>query len=394
MSKTENKTFSFDPLGYYAILGVAYNAGEEEIKQNYREQAKVLHPDRNPDENALEKFQKLSVAYDVLKDETSRLIYDLMAQAHPKESFPDINALKAYKNRSGEEDVTVRALVLRQVTGKIFKFSDVENYEICNFKEAQTAVLLASVSNWFLGWWHPKAFGKNLQALIENIKGINTNRQDNFTLLTHNAVAYWEDGKREQALLSALQAGYYANTYQKGLLNKFIAMLNVRTSVKLPIWNWGRLKALQLIVPAVLVLTVLLSLSTRVMTDSELAKYFAKKDEITYFQQVQFRTGGETVDDMVVGRIIDLPADPQDTRLLYHTKMEVKAMHGPSDDFDVMATLKPRQTVRMTGYTPDNIWYRVQIDNGEMGFVRAEFLAKGVGTKIPDGSKVYTGPEL
>ena len=95
MSKIENKTFSFDPLGYYAILGVAYNAGEEEIKQNYREQAKVLHPDRNPDENALEKFQKLSVAYDVLKDETSRLIYDLMAQAHPKESFPDINALKA-----------------------------------------------------------------------------------------------------------------------------------------------------------------------------------------------------------------------------------------------------------------------------------------------------------
>ena len=130
------------------------------------------------------------------------------------------------------------------------------------------------------------------------------------------------------------------------------------------------------------------------MTDSELAKYFAKKDEITYFQQVQFRTGGETVDDMVVGRIIDLPADPQDTRLLYHTKTETKAMHGPSDDFDVMTTLKPRQTVRMTGYTPDNIWYRVQIDNGEMGFVRAEFLAKGVGTKIPDGSKIYTGPEL
>ena len=140
MSKTENKTFSFDPLGYYAILGVAYNAEEEEIKQNYREQAKVLHPDRNPDENALEKFQKLSVAYDVLKDETSRLIYDLMAQAHPKESFPDINALKAYKNRSGEEDISVRSLVLRQVTGKIVKFSDVENYEICNF---------INFGNWF-----------------------------------------------------------------------------------------------------------------------------------------------------------------------------------------------------------------------------------------------------
>lgn len=394
MSKTENKTFSFDPLGYYEILGVAYNAPEEEIKQNYREKAKVLHPDRNPDENALEKFQKLSVAYDVLKDANSRLIYDLMAQAHPKESFPDINALKAYKNHSGEEDISVRTIALRQVTGKIIKFSDVENHEICNFKEAQTAVLLASISNWFLGWWHPKAFGRNLQALLENFKGINANRQDNFTLLTHNAVAYWEDGKREQALLSALQAGYYANAYQKGLLNKFIAMLNIRTTAKLPVWNWGRLKALQLIIPGFLVLAVLLSLTSRVMTDSELAKYFAKKNEITYFQQVQFRTGGETVDDMVVGRIIDLPADSTDTKLLYHTVSAVNAMHGPSDEFDVMKQLKARQTVRVTGYTPDNIWYRVQIDNGEMGFVRAEFLKKGVGAKIPDGSKVYTGPEI
>ncbi len=105
MSKTENRTFSFDPLGYYAILGVAYDASETEIKQNYRERAKLLHPDRNPGENALENFQKLSVAYDVLKDETSRLIYDLMAQTHPRESFPDINALKPYKNRAGEEDV-------------------------------------------------------------------------------------------------------------------------------------------------------------------------------------------------------------------------------------------------------------------------------------------------
>lgn len=171
-------------------------------------------------------------------------------------------------------------------------------------------------------------------------------------------------------------------------------MLNIRTSAKIPLWKWGRLKAIQLIIPFSLVLAVLFSLSSKVVTDSELAKYFAKKNEITYFQQVQFRTGGETVDDMVVGRIIDLPPDPEDTRLLYHTTTEVKAMYGPSDNFDVMTTLKPRQTVRMTGYSPDNIWYRVQIDNGEMGFVRAEFLKKGIGAKIPDGSKVYTGPEL
>lgn len=87
MSKTENRTFSFDPLGYYAILGVAYDASETEIKQNYRERAKLLHPDRNPGENALENFQKLSVAYDVLKDETSRLIYDDWHRRTPGKAF-------------------------------------------------------------------------------------------------------------------------------------------------------------------------------------------------------------------------------------------------------------------------------------------------------------------
>lgn len=394
MSKMENRTFSFDPLGYYAILGVAYDASETEIKQNYRERAKLLHPDRNPGENALENFQKLSVAYDVLKDETSRLIYDLMAQTHPRESFPDINALKPYKNRAGEEDVFVRTLNLRLVTGKIIRFTDVENQEICNFREAKAAVLLASVSNWALGWWHPQAFVRNIRALVGNIRGINANRRENFTLLAHNAVAYWKDGKKEQALLSALQAGTYADAVRKNLLNRFIAMLGVRSSVRIPAWNFGMLKGLQLIIPGLAVLAVLLSLSTKVMTDSELSKYFSRNNEIKYFQQVQFRTGGETVDDMVVGRIIDLPADPEDVNMLYHTTGEVRAMHGPSDDFDVLAVLKPRQTVRLTGYTPDQVWYRVQTDNGEMGFVRSEFLKKGIGRKIPDGSKVYTGPEI
>lgn len=394
MSKAENKTFSFDPLGYYAILGVSYNASEAQIKQNYRDRAKLLHPDHNTDENALENFQKLSVAYDVLKDNVSRLIYDLMAQAHAKEKFPDINALKVYKNRRGEEDVSVRALNLRLVTGKLIKFSEVENQEICNFKEAKTSVLLASASNWFLGWWHPKAFVRNIRAIVDNIRGINANRRDNLTLLLHNAVAYWQDGKKEEALLSALQAGPYADSYQKALLNKFIAMLGIRSAVPLPVWNFNLLKGLQLIIPGGILLALLLSLGTKVMTDSELSKRFAKSNEITYYQQVQFRTGGETVDDMIVAKIIDLPADSEDLNMLYHTTRAVKVMHGPSDNFDVLGTLKTRQTIRLTGYTPDQVWYRVQLDNGEMGFVRSEFVRKGIGAKIPDDSKVYTGPSL
>ena len=51
-------SFSADPLGYYAILGLSLTAGDEEIKRSYREQAKRWHPDHNTDPAAVETFQK------------------------------------------------------------------------------------------------------------------------------------------------------------------------------------------------------------------------------------------------------------------------------------------------------------------------------------------------
>ena len=46
-------------------------------------------------------------------------------------------------------------------------------------------------------------------------------------------------------------------------------------------------------------------------------------------------------------------------------------------------------TVRLTGYSPDNVWARILIDNGEMGFVRMNILIKGIGKEVPFGSAVY-----
>lgn len=97
-------TYSNDPLGYYAILGLPYNAGDEEIKRSYREQAKRWHPDHNTDPAAVETFQKISVAYDVISDDEQRLIYDLLAQIYLPEKFPDMKALKVYTNRKGQEE--------------------------------------------------------------------------------------------------------------------------------------------------------------------------------------------------------------------------------------------------------------------------------------------------
>ncbi|KHN49029.1 Chaperone protein dnaJ 1, mitochondrial [Glycine soja] len=62
---------------YYEVLGVSKNASSSEIKKAYYGLAKKLHPDTNKDDpEAEKKFQEVSMAYEVLKDEEKRQQYD------------------------------------------------------------------------------------------------------------------------------------------------------------------------------------------------------------------------------------------------------------------------------------------------------------------------------
>jgi molecular chaperone DnaJ len=67
---------------YYATLGVAREAGADDIKKAYRKLAMQFHPDRNPgDKQAEAKFKEASEAYEILKDDQKRAAYDRYGHA-------------------------------------------------------------------------------------------------------------------------------------------------------------------------------------------------------------------------------------------------------------------------------------------------------------------------
>ena len=65
-----------DYKDYYATLGVAKDASQEDIQKAYRKLARKYHPDVNKDPQAEVKFKELGEAYEVLKDADKRQKYD------------------------------------------------------------------------------------------------------------------------------------------------------------------------------------------------------------------------------------------------------------------------------------------------------------------------------
>src|SRR5262245_23464887 len=67
---------------YYAVLGVARTASDDDIKKSYRKLAMTYHPDRNNgSKEAEERFKEITEAYDVLRDPQKRAAYDRYGEA-------------------------------------------------------------------------------------------------------------------------------------------------------------------------------------------------------------------------------------------------------------------------------------------------------------------------
>src|SRR5919199_4853046 len=66
---------------YYDVLGVARNAGGDEIKRAFRRLARELHPDVSEAPDAEHRFREVVEAYEVLSNSERRQLYDRFGHA-------------------------------------------------------------------------------------------------------------------------------------------------------------------------------------------------------------------------------------------------------------------------------------------------------------------------
>src|SRR5258708_4360722 len=69
----------YDPSNdFYRLLDISSSATIDEIRQVYRQRAKEVHPDRNPQRKAWasQQFKRINEAYNVLTDDDLRAEYD------------------------------------------------------------------------------------------------------------------------------------------------------------------------------------------------------------------------------------------------------------------------------------------------------------------------------
>lgn len=66
---------------YYAVLGIARDADADAVRSAYRSLARQYHPDVNQDDEARQRFQQITAAYEVLSDPKKRQAYDRFGRA-------------------------------------------------------------------------------------------------------------------------------------------------------------------------------------------------------------------------------------------------------------------------------------------------------------------------
>lgn len=202
-----------DSKGYYAVLGLAPGAELSAIKTAYRERVKEVHPDRNASAGAAEEFQKLSEAYQVLRDMVRRAEYDSAGSGSDAGmDDDDLNspAIPLACGTCGKVTAQPRYVVFHRVKSYLLWAKRFRLEGIFCRDCADRAAVRASTSTWAWGWWSPPGLILTPLALIRNMLGGTKPARDNARLLIRQARAFFERGELDIARSLTDQAVRYA----------------------------------------------------------------------------------------------------------------------------------------------------------------------------------------
>ena len=335
-----------DKKGYYAILHITENADEKEIKNAFRREVKLYHPDKNKAPEAAAIYLKINEAYQVLTDADARKAYD---------NLPDRTADFIPCCSCGIHAHQPRFILFD--TGENVLHGGVFCRTCASRRQFKTAIkiwktfLLSPIKNW---------------RLLKKARAMQEMPADkNFDILLQNATAFNGEKRYELAKFLAEQARRFAPEQpERSKVNTFLNILSETQSRSEPdFWKINPTDTLRVYLPLLVgILLALLLFGAQNLQRSQVQKSY----ELSDYERpnVEF-----------------LPFNVLDEKELYHIKKDnVSAYQAPSTESGVLSVLPIQTTVRLTGYVPQSPWVQVMTHQGLIVFVQRTDLKKGKGT--------------
>lgn len=370
-----------DPQGYYATLGIGPLADPAEIKAAYRGQAKRLHPDINPSEQASQDFIELTTAYRVLKDTKRRARYDATACSpaladliDPRDPSP--KPLQC--SRCGKVTAQPRYIRFHRVKTFLFKCRKSTVVGIFCRDCADRTAIRASTVTWLLGWWGPAGPFHTVKALLRNLRGGEKPRADNLWVLLHQARAFLAKSDKEVALALAEQAQAFARNGEER--NRIAEVIRAAGKSTNPFTRRLQNRWRPWSYAAIIQALPLLSLTLAMMVAVAALQFHSQTDSVTAMITIHPAQAGE----------------------VRHVAIDVlKVRQGPTNGHPVVALLDRFSTVQVMDSVADGEWARILTPSGVTGYVPARYLFGGPGDESKSrwctdqkGDPLHTGDIL
>lgn len=343
-----------DKKGYYAVLHLSEDAGEKEIKEAFRREVKLYHPDKNPDPTAKDVYLKLNEAYRVLTDPDARKAYD---------NVPEASADFVPCCRCGRHARQPRYILFEEgknLYGGVF-------CRACASKQQFRTAL--------------KIWKRFFTAPVQSWKALENTRlfkhmppEKNYDILMRNAAAFRREKRSEPARFLAEQARQFAMEQNERVkINLFLSALpETPRRRESDFWKINRTDTLRVYLPLFLCLIALFVTLT------------------TPYLHGLIRPAPAPISDYRPQSVIPVRFDVLNEKLLYHTvNPQTPAYQAPVEDSGVISVLPAQTTLRLTGYVPETNWVQAMTPQGLVVFVRKGVLKRGIGKEpLPYNSKI------